>query len=60
MAVPAAKQAEFEALLGSRASLLGKVTAADQLHIQMQDADVQLTMAELTQAYEEGIPCRMK
>ena len=60
MTVPAAQQAEFEALLGSRARLLGKVTAADQLHIQMQDADVQLTMAELTQAYEEGIPCRMK
>jgi phosphoribosylformylglycinamidine synthase len=60
MTVPAAKQAEFEALLGARASLLGKVTAADQLHIQMQNADVALTMAELTQAYEEGIPCRMK
>lgn len=58
--VPAAKQAEFEALAGDQAALLGNVTEAQRLTVAFTDDKLTLTASQLRRAYEEGIPCRMK
>lgn len=58
--VPVAKQAEFEALAQTQATLLGQVTMAQRLTIAFTDDHLTLTAAQMRAAYEEGIPCRMK
>lgn len=60
MTVPAAKQVEFEALLGDNATLIGRVTDDAQVTVNMNDGSADFALADLEKAYEEGIPCRMK
>ena len=52
-------QPAFEKVLGSAATLLGRTTAAPQVTIAAPNRTFSASLADLHQAWEEGIPCRM-
>lgn len=54
------RAAEFEAVMGSRAQLIGHTTAVARLVVDAHDATLDLPVARLQQSYEEAIPCLMQ
>lgn len=54
------QQKEFETLAGAKATLLGKVTSDNQIHIQAQDGEINVGTSKAKQLWEDAIPCLMK
>ena len=54
------KQADFEALVGAAATVIGEVTADGQIRMQAQDDAIEMPLAEAKLKWEEAIPCLMK
>lgn len=54
------QQKEFETFAGAKATLLGKVTSDNQIHIQAQDGEINVGTSKAKQLWEDAIPCLMK
>ena len=54
------QQKEFETLAGAKATLIGKVTSDNQIHIQAQDGEINVGTSKAKQLWEDAIPCLMK
>lgn len=54
------QQKEFETLAGAKATLLGKVTSDNQIHIQAQDGEINVGTSKAKQLWEDAIACLMK
>ncbi len=53
-------QAEFEALAGNKAVMIGTVTDSDEIHLTAEDASINVATKQAQELWEEAIPCLMK
>lgn len=53
-------QAEFEALAGNKAVMIGTVTDSDEIHLTAEGASINVTTKQAQELWEEAIPCLMK
>ncbi|MBU5364642.1 phosphoribosylformylglycinamidine synthase subunit PurL [Enterococcus devriesei] len=53
-------QAEFEALAGNKAVMIGTVTDSDEIHLTAEGASINVATKQAQELWEEAIPCLMK
>ena len=53
-------QAEFEALAGNKAVMIGTVIDSDEIHLTAEGASINVATKQAQELWEEAIPCLMK